>query len=233
VLGPIRLLFLIKPHRNIGKLATRGDTELAVNVARMRTDRLDADVKSEGYLGIRAALLEQRKHFSLAPSQQALSYDQRATGAQWNPRSHLKAPRGKVDRVQDVARLSITGKAGARPERKQLDTLGRRWMVSDQDQPGSRMGAAELPHLGQLPQGTDIQDRHVRTVSAQYNTDPVVLDVGRNDREARITLDQLPQSSGEEIVKVGQNDGDGGMWRHKGPSAKKRVHLHRQKPEPG
>ena len=79
------------------------------------------------------------------------------------------------------------------------------------------MGAAQLTDLGQLPQRADVEDRHIRAVSAQHDTDAPVLHLGGEDREARIALEQLPKPSGEEIVEVGDDDRDGGMWRHRRP----------------
>ena len=58
-------------HGRGGELAAGGDPELAVDVARMGTDRLDANVQSEGYLRVGVAQLEQRQHFALAPAQSA------------------------------------------------------------------------------------------------------------------------------------------------------------------
>ncbi len=62
------------------QLATRGDSELAVDVARVGTDRLDTDLQSEGDLGIGATLLEQRQDFGLALRQQESARDRSATG---------------------------------------------------------------------------------------------------------------------------------------------------------
>ena len=88
---------------------------------------------------------------------------------------------------------------------------------AEQDQASGRIAGAELADLGQLSQGAGVEDRHIRTVRAQHDADPPVLHVGGDDREARIALDQLAQSSGEEIVEVGEDYGYGGMWRHRRP----------------
>ena len=74
--------------------------------------------------------------------------------------------------------------------------------------------AAELPDLGELVERADVEDRHVRAVGAQDDRDSPVLHVGGDDREARVALDQLAQSSAEEIVKAGEDDGDGGLGGH-------------------
>ena len=74
--------------------------------------------------------------------------------------------------------------------------------------------ALELSHLGHLGQGADVEDRYVWTVGAKDDRDAPVLHVGGDDRKARIALDQLAQSSGQQIVEAGEDDGDGGLRRH-------------------
>ena len=81
-----------------GELAAGGDAELAVDVARVGTNRLDSDLQGEGYLSVRATLLEQRKHFRLPPGQQ-LPRD-RGARTRRHARNHLKPPGGEVDRAQ-------------------------------------------------------------------------------------------------------------------------------------
>ena len=116
-----------------------------------------------------------------------------------------------MDSVDHIPRLRIPAEAGARSERKRLRALDRRGIVSEQEQSCRGMGAAELADLSQLGQGADVEDRHVWTVSAQHDSDPPVLHIGSDNQETRIALDQLAQPSGEEIVEVGEDYGDGGM----------------------
>jgi hypothetical protein len=116
-----------------------------------------------------------------------------------------------MDGVDHITRLGIPAEAGARSERKRLRALDRRGIVPEQHQPCCGIRAAELAHLSQLRQGAEVEDRHVRTVSPQHDSDSPVLHIGSDNQETRITLDQLEQPSGEEIVEVGEDYGDGGM----------------------
>ncbi len=83
--------------------------------------------------------------------------------------------------------------------------------VPEQEQSCRGIGAGELAHLGQLHQGAEVEDRDVWTVSPQHDADSPVLHIGSDNQEARITLDQLAQPPGEEIVEVSEDYGDGGM----------------------
>jgi hypothetical protein len=83
--------------------------------------------------------------------------------------------------------------------------------VPEQHQPCCGIGAAELAHLSQLRQGANVEDRYIWTMSPQHDSDPSVLHIGSHNEETRITLDQLAQPPGEEIVEVGKDYGDGGM----------------------
>src|SRR5580698_6586466 len=103
-----------------------------------------------------------------------------------------------MDRMDHIARLGVPAEAGARPKCEQLRTLDRRGIVPDQDQSSRRTGVAELPDLGELPQGADIEDRHVWTVGPQHDGDSPLLDVGGDDHKTWIALDQSAQSSGKE-----------------------------------
>ena len=116
-----------------------------------------------------------------------------------------------MDRVDHIPRLGVPAKTGARAKRKQLCALDTRWIAPEQDQASSRIAGAELPNLSWLPQGADVEDRHVWAVSAQHDTDAPVLHVSGDDRETRIALDQLAQPSGKEIVEMGKDYGDGCM----------------------
>jgi hypothetical protein len=57
-------------RRRAGELAARGNAELAVDVAGMGANGLDADVQDESDLRVRLTLLEQRQHFGLTLAQQ-------------------------------------------------------------------------------------------------------------------------------------------------------------------
>jgi hypothetical protein len=116
-----------------------------------------------------------------------------------------------MDRVDHVPRLSVPAETSARPKREQLCPLDRRAIASEQDQASGRIAGAELPNLSRLPQAADVEDRHVRMVSPQHDTDAPVLHVGGEDRETRIALDQLAQPSGKEIVEMSEDYGDGCM----------------------
>jgi hypothetical protein len=116
-----------------------------------------------------------------------------------------------MDRVDHITRLRIPAEAGARSERKCLRALDRRGIVPEQEQSCRGIGAAELAHFSQLVQGADVEDRHVWTVSTQHDSDSPVFHVGSDNQETRIALDQLAQPSGEEIVEVGEDYGDGEM----------------------
>ena len=70
MLGQGGLLLCVGPRWR-GELAAGGDAELAVDVARVRADGLDTDLQGDATLRVRAALLEQREHFSLARGQGA------------------------------------------------------------------------------------------------------------------------------------------------------------------
>jgi hypothetical protein len=70
-------------------------------------------------------------------------------------------------------------------------------------------------------------------VSPQDHGESPVLYVGGDDRKARIALDQLAQTSGEEIVEVGDYDGDYGSWRHLRSTRCERVLAYRQKQAQG
>src|ERR1700733_7852318 len=122
-----------------------------------------------------------------------------------------------MDRVDHITRLGVPAEAGARSKCERLRTLDRRGIAPEQDKSSPRIAGAELPDIGQLSQGAGVQDRHVWAMSAQHNSDPPVLDVGGDDRETRIALDQLVQSSGKQIVEVGDNYGDWGMRQHERP----------------
>ena len=67
---PTRRLHCCSGRACDGELAAGGHTQLAVDVARMRTYRLDADLQGEGYLSVRASLLEQGEHLGLTLGQQ-------------------------------------------------------------------------------------------------------------------------------------------------------------------
>ena len=43
-----------------------------------------------------------------------------------------------------------------------------------------------------------------------------MLHVCGNEHETWVVLDQLAQSTGEEILEAGEDDGDGSLWRHDG-----------------
>jgi hypothetical protein len=116
-----------------------------------------------------------------------------------------------MDRVDHITRLCIPAETGARSERKRLRALDRRGIVPEQEQSCRGIGTAELAHLSQLHQGAEVEDRHVWTVSPQHDADSPVLHIGSDNQETRITLDQLAQPPGEEIVEVGKDYGDGGM----------------------
>ncbi len=116
-----------------------------------------------------------------------------------------------MDRVDHITRLCIPAKAGARSERKRLRALDRRGIVPEQKQSCRGIGTAELTYLSQLRQGAEVEDRHVRTVSPQHDSDSPVLHIGSDNQETRIALDQRAQPPGEEIVEVSEDYGDGGM----------------------
>jgi hypothetical protein len=116
-----------------------------------------------------------------------------------------------MNRVDHITRLCVPAEAGARSEREQLRALDRRGIVPEQQESCRGIGAAELAYLGQLRQGSDVENRHVWTVSAQHDSDSPVLHVGSDDCETRIALDQFAQPPGEEIVEVGEDYADGGM----------------------
>ncbi|HTA97807.1 MAG TPA: hypothetical protein VK730_09215 [Solirubrobacteraceae bacterium] len=116
-----------------------------------------------------------------------------------------------MDRVDHITRLRVPAETGARSERKRLRALDWRGIMAEQEQSCRGIGAAELAHLSQLRQGTEVEDRHVWTVSPQHDSDSPLLHVGSDNQETRIALDQLAKPSGEEIVEVGEDYGDGGM----------------------
>lgn len=120
-----------------------------------------------------------------------------------------------MDRVEHVARLRVPAKNGACSEREHLGAFHHRRAVREQNQSGGRMAAAELPDVGQLGQGASVEDRHTRLMGTKDDGDSAVLHAGGHDRKARIALDQLSQPSGEEIVELGKDDGEGGLWRHR------------------
>jgi hypothetical protein len=116
-----------------------------------------------------------------------------------------------VDRINHITRLRVPAEAGAGSERKRLRALDWRGIVPEQKQSCRGIGAAELADLSQLHQGAEVEDRDVWTVSPQHDADSPVLHIGSDNQEARITLDQLAQTPGEEIVEVSEDYGDGGM----------------------
>jgi hypothetical protein len=194
-----------------GEIATGGDAELAVDVARVRADRLDAHPQGERDLRVRVTALQQGQHLDLTPGQQSARARQTGACTRRRPGDYLESPRCEMDRVDHIPRLGVPAEAGARSKRERLRALDRRGIVPEQEQSCPRIGADELAHLSQLGQGADVDDRHVWTVSAQHDSDSPVLHIGSDNQETRIALDQLAQPPGEEIVEVGEDYGYGGM----------------------
>ncbi len=116
-----------------------------------------------------------------------------------------------MDCVEHITRLRVPAETGAGSERKRLRALDRRGVVPEQEQSCRGIGATELADLSQLRQGAEVEDRDVWTVSAQHDADSPVLHIGSDNQETRITLDQLAQPPGEEIVEVSEDYGDGVM----------------------
>ena len=86
----------------------RADAELAVDVACVGADGLDADVQLGGDLAVRAAALQQVEHGRFAPG--VSSSGPLAGGVATSPAvlsQHLQAARGEMDRAQHVARLRL------------------------------------------------------------------------------------------------------------------------------
>jgi hypothetical protein len=110
-----------------------------------------------------------------------------------------------MDRVDHVSRLDVPPEAGARPECDHLRALDGAGIAAEQDQVCARMAGTELSDLSRLLQRTRVEDRNGWTVSAQHDLDAAVFHVCRDNREARITSDQLVQASGEKIVEVAEN----------------------------
>jgi hypothetical protein len=156
-------------------------------------------------------VLQQREHLDLTPGQQSVGGTQAAVCTPRYPGNYLQSPRREMDRVDHITRLRIPAETCARPERKRLCALDWRGIVPQQEDPGRGMGVGELAYLGQLGQGADVEDRYVGMVSAQHDADSPWLHISSDNAEARIAIDQLAQSSGKEIVEVGEDYGDGGM----------------------
>src|ERR1017187_4734426 len=148
------------------------------------------------------------------------------------PRNHLEPTRDKMDGIEHVARLCVAAETGTRSEREQLGAFGRGEVICEQDQSGRGVPAAELPDLDQLRQGISVKDRHVWMVGLQDDGESLLHHVGGDDRKARIALDQLAQSSGEEVVEVCEYNGDCGSWRHLSTRCE-RVLVYRQKQAQG
>src|SRR5450755_2615200 len=79
---------------------------------------------------------------------------------------------------------------------------------------------AELADLRQMRQRIDVEDRHLRAVSAQDHPDPILLDVMGDDLEGGIALDYSPQAAGEEVLKAGDDDGDRRGLEHEDSAGK-------------
>jgi hypothetical protein len=134
-----------------------------------------------------------------------------------------------MDRVEHVARLRVAAQTRTRSKREQLSAFGCGEIVCEQDQSGPGVPAAELSDLDQLGQRASVKDRHVWMVGAQDDGESPLFHVGGDDRKAWITLDQLAQSSGEEIVELSNYNGDCGSWRHLRSTLSERVLAYRQK----
>ncbi len=76
------------------------------------------------------------------------------------------------------------------------------------------MPAAQHSNIGQLGQRAGVEKGYIWVVGAQDDRDSSLLDVGGDDSNARITPDQVTQPSSREIVEVGKDNGDGGLWWH-------------------
>ena len=64
------------------------------------------------------------------------------------------------------------------------------------------MPATELPDARQLVQPVDVEDRHLRAMGAKHHVEPGGLDVAGDDLEPRVTVDDDPQASGEEVLEM-------------------------------
>ena len=179
-------------HRRRHQLAPRGDAELAVDVARVRTHRLDADVQLGGDLGVRAAPAAAAE--ALRPRGRSAAPAPRASRRPV-ARSQLQPARGEVDRVEHVARLGDFARQATAPKASICahSTLDGPLGEQNQSRAGCRaVSCARRPACaGRAPSRIATSGRRERSVLASWAADDVLGDERRaadRPRSARAAL---------------------------------------------
>jgi hypothetical protein len=113
-----------------------------------------------------------------------------------------------VDRAEDVARLGLLRQACRRAEHEHLVALDRRGVVGQDDQARLRAGELQLVHVHGGSQRAEVQDRDARVQLGDGGGNPLVGDVRPDDPDVRVVLDEREQPAGDQILELGDHDGD-------------------------